>query len=115
MPATIQAIVEHPDWATTDLTNLRALTTGSTQVPQHLVDAIEARGVPVLQVYGSTETCPIAVYTRLGGDRRAASTGLPGLLCEARVVDEHGHEVPQGTTGEVVGPGSERVLRILGQ
>jgi len=35
-----------------------------------LIDRILARGpVPVLlQVYGSTETCPIDVYTRLGGD-----------------------------------------------
>jgi fatty-acyl-CoA synthase len=101
VPATIQAIVEHPDWAATDLASLRALTTGSTQVPQHLIDAVEARGVPVLQVYGSTETCPIAVYTRLGGDRRAGSTGLPGLTCEARVVDDHGGEVAHGTAGEV--------------
>ena len=58
--------------------------------------------MPVLQVYGSTETCPVAVYTRLGGDQsRAVQTGLPGLLCEARVVDEAGHELPHGTPGEV--------------
>ena len=101
VPATMQAIIEHPQWTTTDLSSLRALTTGSTQVPQHLIDAFEARGVPVLQVYGSTETCPIAVYTRLGGELRVGSTGLPGLTCEARVVDEHGSEVAHGTAGEV--------------
>jgi fatty-acyl-CoA synthase len=61
------------------------------------------RGVPVLQVYGATETSPIAVYTRLGGDlSRGSSTGLPGLLCEARVVDEVGQETPPGVPGEVV-------------
>jgi fatty-acyl-CoA synthase len=102
VPATMQAIIEHPQWATTDLSSLRALTTGSTQVPQHLIDAFEARGVPVLQVYGSTETCPIAVYARLGGELRVGSSGLPGLTCEARVVDECGSEVPHGTAGEVV-------------
>ena len=64
VPATIQAMIEHPRWAATDIDSLRALTTGSTQVPQGLVDAFTARGVPVLQVYGSTETCPVAVYTR---------------------------------------------------
>jgi fatty-acyl-CoA synthase len=54
-------------------------------------------------VYGSTETCPIAIYTRLSGDwRRPGSTGLPGLACEARVVDDDGREVPAGTAGEVV-------------
>jgi fatty-acyl-CoA synthase len=79
------------------------VTTGSTQVPQALIDAVTARGVPVLQVYGSTETGPIAVYTRLGGDlTRGRSTGLPGLCCEARIVDDSGCEVPHGTAGEVI-------------
>jgi fatty-acyl-CoA synthase len=102
VPATMQAMIGHPNWAATDLTCLRALTTGSTQVPQHLVEAFTARHVPVLQVYGSTETCPIAVYTRLNGDQREGSTGLPGLVCEARVVDDTGNEVPSGVAGEVV-------------
>jgi fatty-acyl-CoA synthase len=102
VPATMQAVIEHPRWAGTDPTCLRALTTGSTQVPQGLVDAFTARGVPVLQVYGSTETCPVSVYTRQNGDQRAGSTGLPGLVCEARVVDDAGDEVSTGVTGEVV-------------
>src|SRR6266550_2010782 len=102
VPATMQAVIEHPRWRETDPTCLRALTTGSTQVPQGLVDAFTERGVPVLQVYGSTETCPIAVYTRVHGDQRAGSTGLPGLVCEARVVDDAGCEVASGVAGEVV-------------
>src|SRR5205807_2353484 len=83
VPSTIQALIEHPAWASTDLSWLRAVTTGSTQVPQALIDAVTARGVPVLQVYGSTETSPIAVYTRIGGDlSRGSAAGLPGLCCE---------------------------------
>jgi fatty-acyl-CoA synthase len=103
VPATMQAVIEHPRWQMTKLDSLRAITTGSTQVPQPLVDAITARGVPVLQVYGSTETCPIAVYTRLAGDwRRPSSAGLPGLVCEARIVDEGDNEISAGVAGEVV-------------
>jgi fatty-acyl-CoA synthase len=102
VPATMQAVIEHPYWSATDITCLRALTTGSTQVPQNLVDAFRARGVPVLQIYGSTETCPVAVYTRLNGDQRTGSTGLPGLVCEARVVDDNGDEVAPGIAGEVI-------------
>jgi fatty-acyl-CoA synthase len=103
VPATIEALIEHPRWQTTQLDSLRAVTTGSTQVPQRLVDAFSQRGVPVLQVYGSTETCPIAVYTRLAGDwRRQGSTGLPGLVCEARIVDAAGCETAPGESGEVI-------------
>jgi fatty-acyl-CoA synthase len=82
---------------------LRAVATGSTIVPQPLIDALEARGLDVLQVYGSTETGPISIYTRLGAGHatRIGSTGLPGLLCEARVVDDAGRDVPPGTDGEI--------------
>jgi fatty-acyl-CoA synthase len=103
VPATLQALIAHPRWQATDLASLRAITTGSTVVPLPLIDAVTARGVPVLQVYGSTETCPIAIYTRLGGDlSRGDSTGKPGLYCEARIVDDGGRELPPGGTGEVV-------------
>jgi fatty-acyl-CoA synthase len=102
VPATIQAITDHPDWAATDLSSLKAVSTGSQIVPPHLIERIVSRGVPVLQVYGSTETCPIAVYTRLGGDlSRTGSTGLPGLCCEAAVVDDSGVELPPDTPGEI--------------
>ena len=115
VPATMQAVIEHPSWQSTDLSSLRALTTGSTQVPQTLVDPFVARGIPVLQVYGSTETCPIAVYTRLSGDwRRPGSTGLPGLFCEAMVVDASLLEVPHGTPGEVAVRGPQVFFEYWG-
>jgi fatty-acyl-CoA synthase len=102
VPATIQAVTDHPRWPATDLSSLKAVSTGSTIVPQPLMDRFIRRGVPVLQVYGSTETCPIAVYTRLGGDlSREGSTGLPGLCCEAAIIDDAGKELPPGTAGEI--------------
>lgn len=102
VPAIIQAVSEHPAWATADLSSLRAVATGSTIVSPHLIERFVARDVPVLQVYGSTETCPIAIYTRLGGDlSRAGSTGLAGLCCEAKVIDQAGNEMPAGTPGEI--------------
>ena len=95
VPATMQAMIEHPCWAETSSTACVPSPPGSTQVPQRLVDAFTGRSMPVLQVYGSTETCPVAVYTSLSGDwRRPGSTGLPGLACEAKVVDDDGREAP---------------------
>jgi len=102
VPATIQAMTDDPAWLTTDLSSLKAVSTGSTIVPPHLIERIVARGVPVLQVYGSTETCPVAIYTRLGGDlSRAGSTGLAGLCCEAKIIDEAGVELPPDASGEI--------------
>jgi fatty-acyl-CoA synthase len=102
VPTTIQALIDHSAWPLTDLSSLKAISTGSTVVPPHLIERFVARGVPVLQVYGSTETCPVAIYTRLGGDRsRIGSTGLPGLCCEAAVIDDAGVELPPDTPGEI--------------
>jgi fatty-acyl-CoA synthase len=42
------------------------------------------------------------VYTRLGGDlSREGSTGLPGLCCEASIIDNAGNELPAGSPGEI--------------
>ncbi|WP_192178391.1 class I adenylate-forming enzyme family protein [Mesorhizobium amorphae] len=102
VPTTIQALADHTEWTTTDLSSLKAVSTGSTIVAQHLIERVTARGVPVLQVYGSTETCPLAIYTRLGGDlSREGSTGLPGLCCEAMIIDDAGKELPPGVPGEI--------------
>jgi fatty-acyl-CoA synthase len=116
VPATLQPLIDHPRWQQTDLASLRAVTTGSTQVPQRLIDALVDRGVPVLQVYGATETCPIAIYTRLAGDwRRAGSTGLPGIACEAKVVDAAGREAGPGEPGEVIVRGGNVFAHYRGQ
>src|SRR5690606_26526168 len=46
--------------------------------------------------------CPIAIYTRLGGDlSRPESTGWAGLACEARVTGADGGEAPAGVVGEI--------------
>lgn len=115
VPAIIQAVSEHPAWAAADLSSLKAVATGSTIVPPHLIDRFTTRGVPVLQVYGSTETCPIAIYTRLGGDlSRAGSTGLAGLCCEAKVIDQAGNEMPAGAPGEIAVRGANVFFEYWG-
>ena len=93
VPATLQAVAGHPGWAGADVSSLRAVTTGSTVVQPAVVAPFVARGVPVLQVYGSTETAPVAIYTRLGQAYGAMSTGDCGPGCRAMAVDDAGAEV----------------------
>ncbi|MCA1408449.1 AMP-binding protein [Ensifer sp. IC3342] len=102
VPTTIQALTDHAEWWTADLSSLKAISTGSTIVSQALIERVTVRGVPVLQIYGSTETCPIAIYTRLGSElSRCESTGLTGLCCEAMIIDDAGKELPAGALGEI--------------
>lgn len=64
VPAVMKALVEHPDWGATDLSSLRFVNSGSQVVPRSLIEAFHARGVPVAQVYGGTETGPVSIALR---------------------------------------------------
>ncbi len=103
VPATMQACLQAALWAETDFSDLRIVLTGSTAVPQSFSDAFRQRGPCVLEMYGATETSPIAIYQRPDADfSKRGSTGLPGLHCQARVVDAVGDDVPVGVAGEIL-------------
>jgi fatty-acyl-CoA synthase len=61
VPATMRALIEHPQWASTDLSSLRAVWAGSSVLPANLIEAFHSRGIPVCNVYGSTETGPFSI------------------------------------------------------
>lgn len=61
VPAVMKALIEHPRWAKADLSSLRFVNSGSQIVPRALIEAFHARGVPVAQVYGATETGPVSI------------------------------------------------------
>lgn len=110
VPAQLDAMMAHPRWATADLSSLRMITTGSTIVPEKLIRTVHARGVPMVQVYGATETCPIAAYQRREDAERVGSAGRAARGCELRIVDDYARDVEPGTSGEILVRG-ENVMR----
>jgi fatty-acyl-CoA synthase len=103
VPAMMAAIVGHPAWARADLSSLRMIHAGSMIVPDSLIQAFHARGIPVGQIYGSTETAPCAiVLLREDAERKLGSAGKPALHCEVRLVanPERTADVAEGV-GEV--------------
>ncbi|MGH8636567.1 MAG: AMP-binding protein [Burkholderiales bacterium] len=89
VPATMQTVIAHRDWAGCDLSSLRLLNTGSMVVPESFIRAFHARGVPVGQIYGATETAPIAlVLLREDALRKVGSAGKPALHCEVKLEDD---------------------------
>ncbi len=102
VPATMQAIVEHPGWPAADLSSLRFVNSGSSVVPLHLIEAFHARDVPVAQVYGSTETGPFSIALRPDQALdHAGQAGLPASAVELRLVDSAGLDVAEGAVGEI--------------
>ena len=104
VPAAMQAVISHPDWPATDLSSLRMLNAGSMVIPDVLLRGFHARGVPVGQIYGCTETAPIAiVLLKEDAVRKLGSTGKPAPHCEVKLVD-----------GEIWVRGTQRDARPTG-
>ena len=58
--------------------------------------------MPVVQVYGTTETSPIAAYLRSQQAlQHIGSAGLAARHCELRIVGADGHPAPKNTPGEI--------------
>ena len=115
VPAQLEAMIAHPRWSSAGFSSLRAISTGSTIVPERLITAVHARGVPLLPVWGATETAPIA--SCLHADEavaRAGSAGRAALGCELRIADAAGHAVAPGTRGEVWVRGRNLMLGYWG-
>ena len=94
VPAVMAALVRHPRWARADLSSLRATGAGSSEVPMALIQEFHARGVPVQQVYGMTETSPIAIaQTRAEALAAPGSIGRAAALCEARIGEKSEIEI----------------------
>ena len=98
-------LANRPDFETRDLSGLRKAYYGASIMPVPVLERLRER-LPKLALYncfGQSEIGPLA--TVLGPDEhkgRMDSCGRPVLFVDARVVDEEGKDVPDGTSGEVV-------------
>jgi long-chain acyl-CoA synthetase len=107
VPTMLQRILDHPDFARTDLSSLVAIAYGAAAAPITLVRRAMAAlpHVAFANVFGQTET--LGAYTTLLPDdhrdpARAGSVGRPLPGVEVRVVDPAtGNDVQPGAVGEL--------------
>lgn len=95
-----------PDFATRDLSGLRKAYYGASIMPVPVLERLRER-LPKLAFYncfGQSEIGPLSMVLAPNEHRKARldSCGRPVLFVDARVVDENGKDVPDGTSGEVV-------------
>jgi len=103
VPAMISALAAQPIWPRADLTALRAVATGSTDVPLASIAALHERKVPVIQIYGSTETGPVTIYQRRQeAYTTAGAIGRAGLHSDVRLVDAEGRDVADDVPGQIL-------------
>jgi len=103
VPTVMHLLMADDRWAKGKPASLRLISIGSTVVPESMVTTVCDWGVPLVQVYGSTETCPIAAYTPPeDAARKPASTGKTAKHCEIRIVDNTGENIAPGESGEIL-------------
>jgi fatty-acyl-CoA synthase len=108
VPAAIQMVVQHPQAADTDFSNLRYMLYGAAPMPLELLKEA-VRTMPetgFLQVYGMTETTGTVTVLPpedhdLAGNQRMRSAGkaVPGVEAQIRGADNT--EMPLGEIGEI--------------
>ncbi|MGW7003199.1 SDR family NAD(P)-dependent oxidoreductase [Streptomyces sp. NPDC054933] len=103
VPATYQLLVNSVREARRPLPGLRVCVTAGAPCPPALrKDVEELLGVPLLDGYGSTETCGKIAVNRLGGSREDDSSLMPVPGVEMRLTDPAScDDVMDGEEGEI--------------
>lgn len=102
VPATLRAVLDHPHWHAAQLSSLRGVMTGSSTIPVTYLQAFHDRGIPVGQIYGTTETGPVSIVLRLSqAAAHLGSAGWPHSEAQVDLRNEQGQTVATGQTGEV--------------
>jgi len=105
VPTMLIALLEHPDFDTTDLSAITAVSSGGSVVPEQLVRTFEDKlGAPFTILFGQTECSPTATMNFVDDsiEDKALTIGTAMPNTEVKIVDpETGGTVPIGEIGEL--------------
>jgi fatty-acyl-CoA synthase len=101
VPAIYLALLQDEGFLRADLRCVR-FSCGGAPCPVTIIEAFRDRGLLFQQGYGLTETAPtLTLIPAADAFRKIGSVGKASIHSELRVVDDEGHDVPPGATGEV--------------
>ena len=104
VPTMQLALLDHPDFATSDLASLRAVMSGGSVVPTSLIHRVEKSfGATVVNAYGQSES-PSAIMTHPNDDAvtKAETIGRPLDQREVRVCRSDGSTAAFDEVGELL-------------
>jgi len=104
VPAMVWQVLESPEFANHDLSSVEAIGYGGAPSAPDLVRRIKSAfpGVQASNGFGLTETSSVTTMN-LGQDYvdRPDSAGLAVTVCDLKIVDDKGNDVPPGEVGEL--------------
>jgi fatty-acyl-CoA synthase len=96
VPTMFQLMAQHPNFANMDLSSLRLLICGGAPCPESLLKTWMARGVPIQQGYGLTETAPMVSFLEPEyALSKIGFSGRPPLFTEVKLVNVDGTPVSE--------------------
>jgi fatty-acyl-CoA synthase len=114
VPTMLLAVLEHPDFATRDLSSALTITSGAAAVAESLVHRVtEQFGCQFSILFGQTEMHGVISQTRVTDSAldQATTVGQPLPELEVKIVDsDTGEVVPIGTQGEICCRGYQNML-----
>ena len=118
VPAMVWQVLDHPDFATRDISSVRSIGYGGAPAAPELVRRIEAMfpGRTPSNGYGLTETSSVTTLNS-GSDYLAKpdSVGVPVPVCDVKVVDADGATPAGGRGRRALDQGAERGEGLLQQ
>ena len=102
VPAMYALCLREPALAQTDLSSWRLAGFGGAPMPVATIEALRAQcpGIRLFNAYGATETTSPTTLTP-PDSVQVDKVGIPLPCAQVRVVDEDGHDLPAGQSGEV--------------
>jgi len=93
-------VLEHKAY---DFSLLRIPESGGMYTRTELIERFRQKvGVPIIPVWGSTETTGVAIANRPNSNMVPGSIGIPCTSYEVKIVDEDEKELPPGEIGEML-------------
>lgn len=107
------ALLRHADFGRRDLSSLVKGYYGAAVTPIPLIRELHERlpGLRLFNVYGQTETSPLATVLKPEDQlRKLGAAGRPVVNVETRIVDDEDVPLPPGSVGEIVHRGPQVML-----
>ncbi len=102
VPANYLFMSQVPAFDTATFPTIEAACVGGSPTPTPLIEAWDAKGLPLQQGFGMTETSPLVLALKPEDcSTKIGSAGQPCMHTEVRIVDDDGNDVAQGDIGEL--------------
>src|SRR5690242_8223233 len=104
VPAMVWQVLQSPSFETRDISSVTSIGYGGAPAAPELVRRIEQLfpGRTPSNGYGLTETSSVTTLNSgVDYQRKPDSVGVPVAVCDVRVVDDEGNDLPTGEVGEL--------------